>query len=178
MSPAPGGRVRRAVDARALATAALALAIVVAAWMLGQRDVSAPAGGPPALSARESCPTDAQPLSADAVRSSVRTARVEANGLVRADAPLDVAGAARGVLTQPAPGCTEQFGRRAVLVWLKERRADATWEFVVYRAPAGYRVWRAALCCGPGGGGPPPPPGPPPGPPPPGPPPPGPPPLP
>jgi hypothetical protein len=45
-----------------------------------------------------------------------------------------------------------RFSERAVLVWLRERSTGTTWEFVVYRTGAGYRVWRAAQCCGRGSG--------------------------
>jgi hypothetical protein len=157
--------------ARSVATIAVAAAIVVAAWMVGGADRNAdPPQPPPARSAFEKCPEDALPLQRDAVGKSVRVTLADARDWVRADAGLEVAGAARGVLRDPAPGCTQAFGERAVLVWLREPQKRTTWEFVVYRSGAGYRVWRAALCCGPGAGGPPPPPppggGPPPPPPP------------
>lgn len=144
---------------RGVATIAVAVAIVVGAWMVGGGDRSAdPPQRPPARSAFENCPADALPLEREAVGKSVRTTLSDARDWVRADARLEVAGAARGVLRDPAPGCTRAFGERAVLVWLREPRKSTTWEFVVYRTGAGYRVWRAALCCGPGAGGPPPPP--------------------
>jgi hypothetical protein len=154
--------------ARGVATIAVAVAVIVAAWTIGDDDRRAdPPEPPPATSAFESCPADALPLQRDAIGQSVRATMTNARDWVRAERGLEVAGAARGVLRDPGPGCTQEFGERAVLVYLREPSMGTTWEFVVYRTDAGYRVWRAALCCGPGadrppppppGGGPPPPP--------------------
>src|SRR6266545_3494083 len=80
----------------------------------GDRDADPPQP-PPARSAFEKCPDDALPLQRDAVGKSVRATLADARDWVRADAGLEVAGAARGVLRDPAPGCTEAFGERAVL---------------------------------------------------------------
>jgi hypothetical protein len=147
--------------ARSAATIAVAVAIIVAAWMVGDGDRSADPPRPqPAASAFETCPKDALPLEGDAVGKSVRTTLTDARNWVRATDRLEVAGAARAAVRDPSPGCTRAFGERAVLVWLREPRNGATWEFVVYRTGAGYRVWRGALCCGPGPDGGPPPPGP------------------
>jgi hypothetical protein len=98
----------------------------------------------PARPAGDVCPRDALPLSADAVRRSRALVRADAHRWIRSRAALDVAGAAR-TDDDRSRECGAQLARRAVLVRLVATAERAAWEFVVYRAPEGYRIWSVYL---------------------------------
>jgi hypothetical protein len=122
----------------------VAAAIAIAAWSLVGDFRREPGRGVPAQEAREICPRDAVPLEAGAVRRSVALVRADARQGLRSSAQLEVQRAARAATSGQTLECGHTFRQRAVVVWLTSPREQATWEFVVYRAPHGYRIWRAA----------------------------------
>lgn len=126
------------------ALVAVTAAIGIAAWsLLGDFDRDR-ASNVPAQPAGDVCPRDALPLGADAARRSRALVLADAHRWIRSRAALEVAGTPRIAGSGRPRECGARFGRRAVVVRLAAPAERATWEFVVYRAPEGYRIWSAS----------------------------------